>query len=209
MAGDSEFDYSLKILLIGDMAVGKTCLLRRFVDNKFSSEFITTIGIDYKLKNMDVLGKRVKLQIWDTAGQERFRTITRSYFRGSNGIILVYDVTDQKSFDSINHWAKSIAQRTNDADIVKVLVGNKCDEAHPVVTREMGLELASRLNMPFFMVSAKKGINVEEAFIHAAEACVRNLESRMAGSSPAPGGKVNLEDANAGGGGSSGGCCSK
>ena len=210
MAAESDFEYSLKILLIGDMAVGKTCLLRRFVDDQFSSEFITTIGIDYKLKSMDLLGKKVKLQVWDTAGQERFRTITHSYFRGSNGIVLVYDVTDEKSFNSITDWAASISKRTNDEGIVKILVGNKSDEPHPVVTKEMGLALASKLNMQFFLVSAKKGVNVQEAFTHIAEECVRKLESAEpdSGAGGAGAGTVSLAQANAGSGGGKS-CCNR
>ena len=97
-------------LMIGDSGVGKTCLLLRYANDSFSPTFITTIGIDFKIKNVEVDGKRIKLQIWDTAGQERFRTITTSYFRGAQGILLVYDVTDRRSFESIRNWISQIQQ---------------------------------------------------------------------------------------------------
>jgi GTPase SAR1 family protein len=91
----------IKLLLIGDSGVGKSCCLLRFSEDSFTPSFITTIGIDFKIRTIDLDGKRVKLQIWDTAGQERFRTITTAYYRGAMGILLVYDVTDQRSFDSM------------------------------------------------------------------------------------------------------------
>ena len=90
----------IKLLLIGDSGVGKSCCLLRFSEDSFTPSFITTIGIDFKIRTIELDGKRVKLQIWDTAGQERFRTITTAYYRGAMGILLVYDVTDEKSFNS-------------------------------------------------------------------------------------------------------------
>lgn len=102
------YDYLFKLLLIGDSGVGKTCILCRFSDDSFSSSFISTIGIDFKIKTIDVDGKKIKLQIWDTAGQERFHTITTTYYRGAMGIMLVYDITNGKSFDSISKWLRNI-----------------------------------------------------------------------------------------------------
>ncbi|CAM9501247.1 unnamed protein product [Scytosiphon promiscuus] len=123
---DSPFDMQIKLLMIGDSGVGKTCLLLRYANDSFSQTFITTIGIDFKIKNIDLDSKRIKLQIWDTAGQERFRTITTSYFRGAQGILLVYDVTDKKSFNSIRNWVAQIQQHA-DVAVNKILIGNKCD----------------------------------------------------------------------------------
>jgi small GTP-binding protein len=94
------FHHQIKLLLIGDSGVGKSCCLLRFSEDSFTPSFITTIGIDFKIRTIELDGKRVKLQIWDTAGQERFRTITTAYYRGAMGILLVYDVTDRRSFDS-------------------------------------------------------------------------------------------------------------
>ncbi|AQK94281.1 Ras-related protein RABE1c [Zea mays] len=96
----ADYDYLIKLLLIGDSGVGKSCLLLRFSDGSFTTSFITTIGIDFKIRTIELDGKRIKLQIWDTAGQERFRTITTAYYRGAMGILLVYDVTDESSFNT-------------------------------------------------------------------------------------------------------------
>ncbi|KAG6412028.1 hypothetical protein SASPL_124686 [Salvia splendens] len=97
----ADYDYLIKLLLIGDSGVGKSCLLLRFSDGSFTTSFITTIGIDFKIRTVELDGKRIKLQIWDTAGQERFRTITTAYYRGAMGILLVYDVTDESSFNRV------------------------------------------------------------------------------------------------------------
>lgn len=105
----------IKLLLIGDSGVGKSCLLLRFSDDSFTPSFITTIGIDFKIRTITLDGKRIKLQIWDTAGQERFRTITTAYYRGAMGILLVYDVTDEKSFGNIRNWVKNIEQHASES----------------------------------------------------------------------------------------------
>ena len=126
MAAARPFDLQIKLLMIGDSAVGKTSLLLRYANDTFSSTFITTIGIDFKIKTVDLDGRRVKLQIWDTAGQEQFRTITRSYFRGAQGIVLVYDITDRGTFNSVRSWMAQIADHA-DAQVNRVLVANKSD----------------------------------------------------------------------------------
>uniref|UniRef100_A0A3Q3KKN7 small monomeric GTPase n=1 Tax=Monopterus albus TaxID=43700 RepID=A0A3Q3KKN7_MONAL len=105
-----KYDFLFKLLLIGDSGVGKTCLIIRFAEDNFNSTYISTIGIDFKVKTIEVDGKKVKLQVWDTAGQERFKTITTAYYRGAMGIILVYDITDEKSFQNIQNWMKSIKE---------------------------------------------------------------------------------------------------
>uniref|UniRef100_A0A7N9DFX5 small monomeric GTPase n=1 Tax=Macaca fascicularis TaxID=9541 RepID=A0A7N9DFX5_MACFA len=107
------YDYLFKLLLIGDSGVGKTCVLFRFSEDAFNSTFISTIGIDFKIRTIELDGKRIKLQIWDTAGQERFRTITTAYYRGAMGIMLVYDITNEKSFDNIRNWIRNIEERTH------------------------------------------------------------------------------------------------
>jgi Ras-related protein Rab-8A len=108
------------------VGVGKSCLLLRFCDNSFTPSFITTIGIDFKIRTMDIDGQRVKLQIWDTAGQERFRTITTAYYRGAMGILLVYDVTDERSFNNVRNWIRNVDQYASPT-VNKILIGNKCD----------------------------------------------------------------------------------
>uniref|UniRef100_M3ZEL7 small monomeric GTPase n=1 Tax=Xiphophorus maculatus TaxID=8083 RepID=M3ZEL7_XIPMA len=104
------YDYLFKLLLIGDSGVGKTCVLFRFSEDAFNSTFISTIGIDFKIRTIELDGKKIKLQIWDTAGQERFRTITTAYYRGAMGIMLVYDITNEKSFDNIKNWIRNIEE---------------------------------------------------------------------------------------------------
>merc|ERR1712006_60493 len=108
MANTAEYDYLFKLLLIGDSGVGKSCLLLRFADDTYTESYISTIGVDFKIRTINLDGKCVKLQIWDTAGQERFRTITSSYYRGAHGIIVVYDVTDRETFNNVkNGYMKS------------------------------------------------------------------------------------------------------
>jgi len=161
VAAAAHFDMQIKLLMIGDSGVGKTCLLLRYANDSFSPTFITTIGIDFKIKNIELDGKRIKLQIWDTAGQERFRTITTSYFRGAQGILLVYDVTDRGSFNSITNWVGQIGQHA-DVAVNKILIGNKCDmEDQRVVSFEEGKQLASEFGIQFFETSAKNDMNVE------------------------------------------------
>ncbi|CBK19727.2 uncharacterized protein [Blastocystis hominis] len=172
-ANKKNFDMQIKLLMIGDSGVGKTCLLMQYASKTFIKTFITTIGIDFKIKTVNVLGKTVKLQIWDTAGQERFRTITTSYVRGSEGILLVYDVTDRNSFESISSWMEQISQHA-DSSVNKILIGNKCDlEAQRAVSTEEGRKLAERFGIPFAETSAQTNQNVDEAFMTLAEAVVK------------------------------------
>ncbi|ELP92993.1 hypothetical protein EIN_051580 [Entamoeba invadens IP1] len=162
-------DYLFKILLIGDSGVGKSCLLLRFADDVFSKTYITTIGVDFKIKTMKIDGKNAKLQIWDTAGQERFRTISASYYRGSHGIIIVYDVTDIQSFNHVRQWLGEIEGNAS-PDVIKMLIGNKADkDAVKNVPTEQAAEFAKQEGMKFFETSAKHAINVEEAFVELAK----------------------------------------
>merc|ERR1712062_439148 len=116
------YDLLFKLLLIGDSGVGKTCVLFRFSDDTFNTTFISTIGIDFKIKTVELQGKKIKLQIWDTAGQERFHTITPSYYRGAMGIMLVYDITSLKTFDNIAKWLRTILEHSN-TDVEKMILG--------------------------------------------------------------------------------------
>ncbi|KAL2663221.1 hypothetical protein AAZV13_02G084400 [Glycine max] len=147
----ADYDYLIKLLLIGDSGVGKSCLLLRFSDGSFTTSFITTIGIDFKIRTIELDGKRIKLQIWDTAGQERFRTITTAYYRGAMGILLVYDVTDEASFNNIRNWIRNIEQHASD-NVNKILVGNKADmdESKRAVPTSKGQALADEYGIKFF-----------------------------------------------------------
>mmetsp|Transcript_7696 Transcript_7696/g.22681 ORF Transcript_7696/g.22681 Transcript_7696/m.22681 type:complete len:201 (-) Transcript_7696:51-653(-) len=166
---NSEYDYLFKLLLIGDSGVGKSCLLLRFADDTYTESYISTIGVDFKIRTIELDGKTIKLQIWDTAGQEQFRTITRSYFRGAQGIVLVYDITDRRTFSSVRSW---MAQITDHADqkVNKVLVGNKCDNAAArAVSTEEGAALAAEYGVKFLEASAKANVNVTPAFTAIAQ----------------------------------------
>ena len=160
----AEYDYLFKLLLIGDSGVGKSCLLLRFADDTYTESYISTIGVDFKIRSIELDGKTVKLQIWDTAGQERFRTITSSYYRGAHGIIIVYDVTDKESFQNIQHWLQEIDKYANEG-VMKLLVGNKSDlQSKKVVSYDEAKELADSLGIGFIETSAKNAHNVEQAF---------------------------------------------
>jgi len=180
------YDLLIKLLLIGDSGVGKSCLLLRFCDDSFTPSFITTIGIDFKVRTIELDGKKVKLQIWDTAGRERFRTITNAYYRGATGILLVYDVGNVQSFNNIQNWLQSIEMHA-DESVVKILIGNKCDMPNKAVEAAQGQALADAHKMKFLETSAKTGINVEEAFLIMA----KTIKTKQSGSSTP--GKPNVE----------------
>ena len=161
----SEYDYLLKLLLIGDSGVGKSCIMLRFADDTCKWSYIGTIGIDFWTKTIQLDGKTVKLQIWDTAGQERFRTITSSYYRGAHGIIVVYDVTDQESFNNVKQWLQEI-DRYGDEKVNILLIRNKCDRtSDKVVDNTAAKEYADQLGIPFLEASAKNAMNVEKIFV--------------------------------------------
>ncbi|XP_041355669.1 ras-related protein Rab-8A-like [Gigantopelta aegis] len=169
------YDYLFKLLLIGDSGVGKTCLLFRFSEDAFNSTFISTIGIDFKIRTIELDSKKIKLQIWDTAGQERFRTITTAYYRGAMGIMLVYDITNEKSFENIKNWIRNIEEHAS-KDVEKMILGNKCDmNDRRQVSKERGEQLAIEHGIKFMETSAKASINVEEAFFTLA----RDIKLKM------------------------------
>ncbi|TKX19564.1 putative mitochondrial escape protein [Elsinoe australis] len=165
----SEFDYLFKLLLIGESGVGKSCLLLQFADQTYTDSYISTIGVDFKIRTIEVDGKRIKLQIWDTAGQERFRTITSSYYRGAHGICIVADVTDANSFDNVKVWNGEVERYASEG-VQKLMLGNKCDLADKrVVDYEQGSEEARKHGMQYLETSAKNATNVEQAFVTMAK----------------------------------------
>lgn len=177
------YDYLFKLLLIGDSGVGKTCLLFRFSEDAFNSTFISTIGIDFKIRTIELEGKKIKLQIWDTAGQERFRTITTAYYRGAMGIMLVYDITNEKSFDNIRNWIRNIEEHAS-KDVEKMVLGNKCDmNDRRQVSKERGEQLAIEHGIKFMETSAKASVNVDDAFFTLA----RDIKAKMDRKMDAPG----------------------
>ena len=160
----SEPSITFKILTIGESGVGKTCILRRFVEDKFLKNHLATIGIDFKTKTLNINNQEIKLKIWDTAGQERFRNITTQYYKGADGIVLVYDVTDEASFDKIKDWMDQILSNTNKDEICLILLGNKCDIEKRSISYEQGKTLANELQVNFFETSAQTGQNIKDAF---------------------------------------------
>ncbi|KAJ3228319.1 GTP-binding protein [Clydaea vesicula] len=159
----------IKLLIIGESGAGKSSILLRFIDDSFSHSFITTIGIDFKIKTVEIDGKLIKLQIWDTAGQERFRNITNAYYRGAMGIFIVYDVTDRKSFESLNEWKRNV-EKLSTKDVTVILIGNKCDmESDRKISIEEGRAKANEFNCNFFETSSKNNIGIEEAFLTMAK----------------------------------------
>ena len=173
----AKYDFLLKLLLIGDSGVGKSCLLLRYSEDSFTSSFITTIGIDFKIKSITVGDSKVKLQIWDTAGQERFRTITTAYYRGAMGILLVYDVSDDASFSNVRNWMRQIDQNATE-NVTRVLIGNKSDitGSDRKVTSEQGKKLAGEFGIKFYETSAKTNIGVDDAFSSMAKDIVERLK---------------------------------
>ena len=159
-----DYDYLFKVLLLGDTDVGKSSLILRYTEETFNSKLVNSIGVDFKMKKKEIDGKVIKVQIWDTAGHERFRSITYSYYRGANAIIIVFDITDKKSFLSITEWLKQIEKHAKE-NVFKFLVGNKSDLAEErKVTFEEAKEYADEHELPYIETSAKEGININELF---------------------------------------------
>lgn len=196
-------DYLFKLLLIGDSGVGKSCLLLRFADDTYTESYISTIGVDFKIRTIELDGKTIKLQIWDTAGQERFRTITSSYYRGAHGIIVVYDVTDQESYANVKQWLQEIDRYASE-NVNKLLVGNKSDlTTKKVVDNTTAKEFADSLGVPFLETSAKNATNVEQAFMTMAA----EIKKRMGPGAASGGERPNLKIDSTPVKPASGGCC--
>ncbi|KZP17020.1 ras-domain-containing protein, partial [Athelia psychrophila] len=170
-----DHDFLIKLLLIGDSNVGKSCLLLRFCDEAWTPSMTATIGIDFKIRTIELHGKRIKLQIWDTAGRERFRSIIPQFYPGTLGILLVYDVTDAQSFNNIRAWHTTIEQHASKG-VNKILIGNKSDRTDKkAVTEDQGRELAAELGIKFLETSAKANGGVDEAFLTLA----RDIKARL------------------------------
>nr|ABW35315.1 Rab1A1 [Gymnochlora stellata]ACF24555.1 Ras-related small GTPase Rab 1a [Gymnochlora stellata] len=172
-----DYDYLFKLVLIGDSGVGKSCLLLRFADDSFTDSYISTIGVDFRFRTLKINKKTVKLQIWDTAGQERFRTITSAYYRGADGIIMVYDVTSLESFEHVDEWLNEVDRFAHE-NTCKLLVGNKADLTDDrKVSEESARALAQRLHIQFLETSAKTSTNVTTAFSLMAEELIATLKN--------------------------------
>ena len=160
----TDSNHTFKILTIGESGVGKTCILRRFVENKFLKSHLATIGIDFRTKVIHICGKDIKLKIWDTAGQERYHNITSQIYKGADGIILVFDVNEEISFTKIKDWIEQIKSNVSEEEISLLLLGNKCDIEERAISKEQGQEMATSLKIKYYETSALNGTGINEAF---------------------------------------------
>ncbi|EDO36405.1 predicted protein, partial [Nematostella vectensis] len=179
MVDRSLADYVFKVLVLGDCNVGKSSLIRRFHDDEFNAQLCTTIGVDFFIHDFDLDGKKVKLQLWDTAGEEKYRALSRSFFRGADGALLVFDVSVKESFDSIRDYWLHEFHKVSGSDTITILVGNKCDKKDKKVSEEDIQNLSSCYNLSWLETSAKDNTNVNEAFEAMARKLVENLEQYL------------------------------
>jgi len=164
--GGADYDHLFKLVLVGEVGTGKSSLVLRYTDNTFLNDDVGTIGADFKVKFINVDKKRIKLQIWDTAGQEKFRVMTSSYFGGANAVIIVFDLTDQKSLDAVEKWIKEAQSFADKSKALQFLiVGNKKDlEKERTVDKDAPRKIAEKYNALYCETSAKTGAKVDEAF---------------------------------------------
>ncbi|KAJ3381032.1 Ras- protein Rab-2A [Lobulomyces angularis] len=163
-----QYDYLFKYISVGDSGVGKSCLLLRFTNQEYTATE-TTIGIEFGSSIVDLRNKRIKLQIWDTAGQESFRSISRAYYRGAIGCLLVYDITRRESFMHVKNWLEDVMTHGHE-EIKIILVANKSDlDSVRQVSTEEGADFAKKHNMIYLETSARQGQNVDQAFTKLAE----------------------------------------
>ena len=174
-----DYEYLFKILLIGNSNVGKSSLFLRYVDEIWKDNFVPTIGVDFKIKSIKIDNKTIKLQIWDTAGQERFRSLLSSYFKGANGILLLYDITNVNSFKSLSNWLIEI-EKNSSKNVKKILIGNKCDlNDLRKIPINKGKEFADTYNMKFIETSAKNNVNINECFNILGKELLNNLDLKL------------------------------
>ena len=175
----ANYDYYLKFLILGDSGVGKSCLLLNFIMDSFEEDSQTTIGIDFKTKTIQNNGKIVKIQVWDTAGQERFKTISKSFYKIANGVILVFDLTSENTFNNIKQWILELNKNT-DENIIKILVGNKLDlEKQRKIPYSSAIEFAEKNNMKYIETSNKNHINIDKVFLILVDLIISRIDDYL------------------------------
>lgn len=174
--GPYNYSYIFKYIIIGDMGVGKSCLLHQFTEKKFMASCPHTIGVEFGTRIIEVDKQKIKLQIWDTAGQERFRAVTRSYYRGAAGALMVYDIGRRSTYNHLSSWLTDTRSLTNPSTVI-FLIGNKSDvESTREVTYEEAKKFADENGLMFAEASAKTGQNVEEAFLETARKIYQSIQ---------------------------------
>ena len=174
-----SYDTPFYCILIGDLGVGKSSVILRYIEDYFSGSLMSSIGVDFKTKQIEVNDRIIKMQIWDTAGHEKFRTITTSYYKSAHAIIVLYDITDESSFEHIKNWMIDI-DKFGKQGVLKVLIGNKIDlEDNRKITKEAGESMANKYGIKFFEVSAKDNINIDELFLDTAKCLIEKNENAV------------------------------
>ena len=171
MSSNENNEINLKILILGDSSVGKTSLLLKYADGYFPTIYVATIGVEYKIKQINLKGVNINLQIWDTAGQERFRGITKNFMKGADGIMYVYDITQKQTFDNLKSWIRQSEDSTE--GFKKIIIGNKSDlETEREVSKDSLKKFCDDKCFTGVEVSAKLGTKVNEAFEYLANMIV-------------------------------------
>ena len=161
---------SYKVLLLGNSCVGKTCILLRFSEDSYTDNYEVTIGLNYRIKTINIDNNPIKMQIWDTSGEEKFKAIAKNFYRGAHGVLLVYDICEKKGFLDVKSWIEQIIENTDNDNIVMILCGNKIDkEKERIISKQEGENLAKSYGIPFFECSAKNNININEMFTTMAQ----------------------------------------
>jgi len=173
---NKEFDYLFRYIIVGDINVGKSCIMLQFSSNQFREEHELTIGVEFAIKFLEIKNKNIKIQVWDTAGEEAFQSITKSYYRNAIGALLVYDITKKSSFEHLQKWLDSVKENSS-KNIKIILIGNKIDlEDKREVTFQEGEEFAKKNDLFFLETSAKNFININESFNKLTEEIYQNIE---------------------------------
>ena len=176
MDSDSDFDYTIKLLLVGDSSVGKTNFISMFIYKKFNQNYMTTTGIDLKASCIEVKNKKIKVQLWDTAGQEKYRSITKNLFLKVQGVLVVYDITNENSFKSLKSWVKTIKDECG-KQMQMLIVGNKSDlEEQRIISKQIALEYAKEEKIEYIETSCKSGENIVKAITLLCEKVLENTE---------------------------------